>query len=252
MALAISATLNAGERAVDLAVTGATNGTLCTVRRLVSDDGVTYFDSGGEPRFYVRGWRNFDPADFTTGIDVDFPQGAYLKYVVTDGTTSATSAAVGPIDLGADYLIGTGSTAVGIPVYVQQVPDQVHPAGSSVIKVLGRRDPIMVGDVRQYPRFDLVVWTVGGSNRAWLRSLLDAYPVVTFSPRNPRDMGDILSAYHLAVEDVRFWRPVTSDDACRWTLSCSQVGAPTTTRATALNSSSTVGPNWNAAPDLDA
>ena len=254
MALAIAATLNVGSRAVDLVVTGATNGTLYSVRRQISENGTDYVDSGGVPRYYVRGWRNFDPADFTTGIDVDFPQNIYLKYTVqaVGGGASATSAAVGPIDLGADFIISTGSTAVGVPVLVESVPEQVNHSQSSVMKVLGRRDPVVVGDFRQYPTFDLPIWTLGQNNRTYLRTLLDSYAVVTFSPRYPRDMGDIICAYHVSVGDYTFKRPTTSDAPVLWTLPCSQVGAPSTTRTTALNTSTAVGPAWDSAPNLAA
>ena len=250
MALAVTAAVHAGGRAVDLAVTGTAGGHLYTLRRQVSEDGLTWFDSGGEPRFYVRGWRAF--AGGQTGIDVDFPQNTYVKYTVTDGTESATSAVVAPVDLGADYILGTGSVAVGIPVIVADSPEQTHPAGSSVHKVIGRRDPSILGDLRQYPRFDLTVWTFGQSNRDWLGVLLDAYPVVTLSPRRPRDLTDVTAAAHLAVEDLRRWRPSTSSDVCRWDLACSQVGAPVAVRATSLNTDSHAGPVWNAPPDLEA
>lgn len=245
MALGITAALaGTGNRAVAIEVTGATAGVRFTVRRQVSyDGGTSWFDSGGEPRFYVRGMINRLPADGTTCYDVDFPQGATIKYTVVQDATSATSSAVGPIDLGADMLIGLGSTTLHAPVIPETVPDLARPAPGVVMKPVGRRDPVSVGDNRQYPTFTLDVWALAGEQT--VRDILDRYPVVVFSPRDPRHIGSAVAMY-VAVRAVTEQAIRSTLAYRRFSIECSQVGAPANPAVT------TLGSDWGDDPVLEA
>lgn len=231
--------LHATGRAVQLSitVTGATANTVVTVRRIVAG-----FDSGGEPRFYVRGFRNASiSGGILIGYDVDFPQNASLAYVATctDGSTTKTSsvsATIPAIDLGGDFIMPTTTEAGRVPVIVGALEELVRPARVEVMKPIGRRDPVAVGDRRGYPEFDLTLWTTSMADQSALETYLMAYNVVTFSPRYPTWVSSINAAMHIAPKDVREQRPshLGVVPERRWVVSCQQVGAPATPMVTTI------------------
>lgn len=243
---AITATLHSSGRAVSISAS-CSGATYLTVRRVVSG-----FDSLGEPRFYVRGMRKYAGTS-VSGFDVDFPQNKAIGYAVaaTDGTTTATASTVAldPIDLGADYLLGLDDEAAGVPVVVESLANVVKPTRQSVIRPLGRRDPLAVGDRRQYATFDLTVWTFGLTNRTLLESLLDRYAVLSFSPRYPDRMGLVAGgAFFVAVGDVEPAAPDGRSDVAerRWRLPCAQTGAPYGPLVTSIPT------GWASLPNLEA
>lgn len=238
MAPSVTATLHGSGRAVSLSV-NADGAAFYTVYRIVGG-----FDPAGpEPRFCVRGMRNVASADYTTCYDVDFPQNVALAYKVvtydTDGSTvvatSAASSTISAIDLGYDYILGSSTDAIGVPVLVEPLDSWTRPTKSEVVKVRGRRDPVTITDRRQYPTFGLSVWTLGETARQDMEDTVNRYPVLTFSPRYPQDYMGQANAIHVTVADADEQTPGRNDAVeRRWVLSCSQVGAPYTPRCTTL------------------
>ena len=243
----IAATASARYVALAVSISGASSAARYTVYRII--DG---FDPAGpEPRFCVRGMREVDPASYTTCYDVDFPQGSTVAYKVrvVDGGTTVTSSASGTlpaIDLGADYILGTSSDAVGVPVIVSAMPSWDRPSKSTELKVIGRRDPVVLADRRQYPTFDLTLATLGSTNRQTMEDLVNRYPVLTFSPRDPVMAGQV-TAIHVSVASAVEAPAGTNASIERlWTLRCSQVGAPYVPRCSSIPT------GWNASPNLEA
>ena len=140
------------------------------------------------------------------------------------------------IDLGGDFIMPTTTEAGRVQVQVGALEELTRAARVEVLKPLGRRDPVAVGDRRSYPEFDLSVWTLDFTAQTLLETYIMAYSVLTFSPRYPTWVSSINTAMHIAVKDVREQRvsPLGNVVPRRWVLTCQQVGAPSTPRVTTI------------------
>ena len=229
----VTASKHASGRAVSLSVS-APGATGFTVWRTV--DG---FNPGREGRFNVRGFVNV-PGTSKSGYDVDYPQNASIAYRViawdADGNTatSAASSTITPMSYGEDVLIGCGATAERAGIIVETMTPVTYAGRAEQVKVLGRRDPVAIGDRRQYPTFDLVFHTFTRAAYSSVEDLLYRYPVVNFSPLYPH-WADSATALHVSVTDVEpfspnYLRSATSGklEERTWTIRCAQVGAPST------------------------
>lgn len=233
-----------GNRAVSLTITDYGSATTYRVWREVN--GVA--TPAADPRYFVRGAID-QAVGSPTVIDVDFPQNSTVTYWAscTDGVTtqtSAESAAIGPIDLGADYIGAITAAADGVPVVVGQMDAVGYESRTEVVKVLNRRDPVAVSDLRAYPSFTLTVWSLTTAYRDALEGILVANPVILFSPRYPAWAGS-KTAMYLAVTNVREVRASSLGGVVerKWELECAQVATPKVPVVSSLSTSWTASPS---------
>lgn len=236
-------------RAVSVTVSSFGTATFWTLRRTIAG-----FDSGGEPRYYIRGAIN-QTTMVTNVIDTDFPQNTNVKYIatVTDGATTQTSDETGlaggasvNIDLGADYICPMTAVAAGTPVVVSSLQELTFSSRTEILSVLSRRDRVAVGEPRQYPTFTLGCWTLTAAYQQEITDILYTSGVVLFSPRYPSWVTTSSpTALYLAVSDVRMIREshLGAVTEKRWELDVTQVGAVKVPRVTSLGSTWTALPN---------
>lgn len=175
---ALTATLDSSGRWVTLTAT-CTGAIEATVYRVTAD--------GNQA---VRGAFQKAVSGVLVAADYEAPQNTTLTYFarVTDGTSTKDSALVTPagvVDRGGDVVFGLTNPLAVLPINVQSIPELRSEASRDVVKVIGRSDPIVVSDTRQYPSGTLSLITLTDGERNSLNGLLAAGSVLAFSAYDP-------------------------------------------------------------------
>lgn len=214
-----SATLNPTGKWVTLQLT-CTGMTKATIYR-VTPDGTQA----------VRGAFNKTVAGALAAADYEAPQNTTLTYFarISDGVSTQESQPLtvdGQVSRGGDVIFGLTNPLATLPVTVEKVNDLLSESAQEVVKVVGRKDPIVVSDVRQYQSGSLSVFTLTPTDRQALLSVLESGAVIAFSPQYP-DYG-FSDVWYLAVSRVTETRvsPIGSAPERRFTLEFQRVAAP--------------------------
>jgi hypothetical protein len=106
---------------------------------------------------------------------------------------------------------------------VESFPQQEHGIEQNIVKVLGRRDPIVVSNARQYPNGTLNLLTLTDEDRRTLVDMFRTTDVLGFSPHQP-DWG-FDKVHYYAIGRVTETRPSPRpwEPARRWSLEVQQV-----------------------------
>ncbi len=176
--ISLTATLNSTGKWVLLSVT-CTGMTHVTLYRVTPD--------GSQA---VRSAFNLAVSGAANVADYEAPQNTTLAYYarVTDGSTTTDSMVVtvtGVVDRGGDCVFGLTNPLATTPVTVVSFPELRSEIRRDVVNVIGRRDPVVVSDVRQYPSGTLTVATLSDGERLSLQSMLADGGVIAFSPKLP-------------------------------------------------------------------
>lgn len=201
---------------------------------------ITVYRNVNGINFPVRGFTGVTDS-LVTGYDVDFPQNTPFSYEVRsiDDPTVVLATAAGTttgIDFGADWILGTADVTYGTNVIVSNMGPVTRPTKSEVLRVLRRRDAIVVTDRRWSEEFELTLATLNLVQRQLLEDILERYPTVTFSPRYPSLYGfDV--AWHISVGDVTETRVSNLGYMPErlWTFSATKVVAPAEPRIETLS-----------------
>lgn len=159
---------------LQLSCTGATEATIFRV----TDDGTQA----------VRGAFEKVISGALNAADYEAPQNAQLTYFarVSDGVMTQESALVnvtGAVDRQNDCIFGLTNPLAVVPVNVVGVPELRSAGRQEIVQVIGRADPVVVSDIRQYPAGVLTVATLTDDERQDVQALLASGQVVAFSPR---------------------------------------------------------------------
>ena len=163
-------------------------------------------------------------------IDYEIPQGYSLEYGVTatDGvdTLEATPVAVSPFDFGGDVVFSLGDPKGGMVINVESFPSLKYGIQQDVVRVWGRRDPVVVSGIRELPSGTLNLITLDLTERAALLDILKGGAILGFNPWKAEYGVD--SIMYLSVADVTEARtsPLAAEDSRRWSLTVQQVGRP--------------------------
>ena len=179
----------------------------------------------------VRGAYNIEALGSAVVVDYEAPQGVPLRYYasVTDGTQTRESVVVqatGQISRGGDVVFGLDNPLSWVPVHVVSFPQLKSDTRRSVINVAGRKDPVVVSDVRSMPSGTLTLATTDSGVRRDLSQLLETSSIIAFSPGDPTyGFEDI---WYLSVGSVSENRLTTigSEQARTFTLEVQRVLPP--------------------------
>jgi hypothetical protein len=129
----------------------------------------------------LRGGLNAAGSGSVAILDYDCPQNTPVDYraVVTDGVSSK---AAGLVNHGGDAFCGLADTD-RLLLNVVGLPELRTVTRQDVVSVVGRADPIVVTDVRQYPSGTLTVVTMDATERRALDALLAPGSILVFKPR---------------------------------------------------------------------
>jgi len=121
------------------------------------------------------------PGGAVVGVDGEAPQGVALSYVAqafgASGNLLATSTAASltvavPATGKGTWLKSLGTPSLSCNVYAATLPAWSADIATAVIQVIGRSDPIVVQDVRQYETGTLEALTRTAADEGALRALL--------------------------------------------------------------------------------
>lgn len=176
--ITLTATLNSTSKWVLLTVS-CTGMTHASVYRMTPD--------GAQA---VRGALNVAAPGALNVADYEAPQNTTLTYYVsvTDGTTTHESTPVivsGQVDRGGDCVFGMANPLAPLVVTVSSFPELKRPIRRDVVKVIGREDPVVITDTRQYASGELTVVTHTDAERQTMIDLLADGGVIAFSPQYP-------------------------------------------------------------------
>lgn len=153
----------------------------------------------------VRGAFNKEVTNAFVGADYEAPQNTPLAYFArySDGVQTRESpvvSVVGTVDRGGDVLFGLTNPLAWLRVNVNIGPDLTSRGRQDSVQVVGRRDPVVVSDVRLFPNGTLTVITLTDSERNDLNSLLAPGQIIAFSPHQPTyGFSDV---WYLSIGDV--------------------------------------------------
>ena len=153
----------------------------------------------------VRGAFNKSVTGALAAADYEAPQNTPLTYFarISDGISTQESQPLtieGEVDRGGDVIFGLTNPLASVPVTVEKVSDLMSESAQEVIKIVGRRDPIVVTDVRQFQTGSLSVFTLSAADREALLSVLESGAIIAFSPQYPNfGFSDV---WYLAVSRV--------------------------------------------------
>lgn len=159
------------------------------------------------------------------GWDYETPLGSAFHYEAYDGANLISSGNV-TLTVGSDLALLTapGMPTFGGPVLPKAIPDMQHEKPSTVMRVLGRHNPIILSDSRKAPTFKLELLTETYSDGTALDAMLDAASVLLL-----RMPGTRLTEYcYVAVSDVTE-APIVADKRYQWStwsLTCTVTDAP--------------------------
>lgn len=130
------------------------------------------------------------------------------------------------VDFGGDVLFGAADPRQRMKVTVESFPTVDHDISQEVVRILGRPDPVVVSNRRQYESGTLNLLTLSHDERRSLLALLEAAPVITFSPHKPFYGFD--NVWYLSVGKITETRPSPRpwEPARRWALDVQRVEAP--------------------------
>jgi hypothetical protein len=222
----LTVTRHSTGRMVLLTVTGATGGASVTVYRWVG--------SGSGPRAWVR---SAYAVGLTSGgavmLDTEPPQGSVLVYqaVARDSagaTASSTQVTVSTAcTFGGDYLFDLTAPLTGQVVNVTNFTEVTFDLRADEAKVIGRRGPVVVSDVRELATFQLEVATLTASDAEQLRASIYATTIMCLSPADPA-YGISGPIYFVPRRVVESRPSALARQAARlWTIECQQVEPPT-------------------------
>jgi hypothetical protein len=166
----------------------------------------TFYRITPEGETILRGGLNDPGTSPLVLIDYDCPQNTVLSYraIVTDGVSSKVAGPSamtgGVIDHGGDALYPIADPTSMLVLNVVGLPELRRPTRQDVVTVVGRADPIVVSDVRQYPAGVLTVVTLDAAERLAVIDLLADGALIAFKPWNP-DYG-FEDTWFLAVAGV--------------------------------------------------
>lgn len=216
----ISASVNVANRRVVLLV-GSDIGTDITV----------YRRAGLNSAAPVRG--GLDVAMTTSEkiiLDYEVPQGYELTYyvVATDGVDTETSVevTVPAFDFGGDVIFSLGDPKNGMTINVESFPALKYSISQDVVRVWGRRDPVVVSGVREMPSGTLNLITLDLNERVQILEILKSGSIIGFNPW--KEEYGVDSIMYLSVSDVTESRPskLAAESARKWALAVQQVAAP--------------------------
>jgi hypothetical protein len=153
----------------------------------------------------VRGAFKKEAVNSLIAADYEAPQNTPISYyaVVSDGTQTRNSDLVtlsSEIDRGGDVVFGLTNPLAVQKVIVVSVPSLVSESRQDVVQVVGRRDAVVVSDVRSFPTGTLTLATLTDGERFGLYQLLNDGGLLAFSPHQPNyGFSDV---WYLAVGNV--------------------------------------------------
>lgn len=163
-------------------------------------------------------------------LDYEVPQGAALTYyaVATDGVDTETSAEVqvAAFDFGGDVVFSLGDPKNGMVITVESLPSLKYSISQDVVRVWGRRDPVVVSGVREMPSGTLNLITLSLDERASLLEILQSGSILGFNPW--KEEYGVDSITYFSVSDVQETRTsaLATEPSRRWALAVQQVAAP--------------------------
>lgn len=213
---------------IALHVTGSTGTTVSVTRQ--NTDGTTYSVRSGSPATIVSGGAR--PYDYESPWRLG---GTYTARDSTGATATATVAGLWEFGAVNPWLIHPGIPSLSMPIEVVRLGDRTTSVSRGVFKVLGRADPVTVGDgTRGSEQFDLVVRTrwnddLGPSDLQdedrMRRILADGSPLLMqFAYDGSRRWRwQWVSVDQVTASDVVPW---VDSEGIEWTLPCTVVRAP--------------------------
>ncbi len=183
----------------------------------------------------VRGLtRAVAPNGTTVGVDHEAPFGVAQSYIATAynvagtllGTSTVTALTVpNPTSGIATWIKSLTTPSLSVIVTTATIPDWSAPIAEGVLRVIGRADPIVVQDVRQYETGTLEVLTLLPAAETALASLL-ASP----GPYLVQMPGFGTADRYVTVGAVSRKRPVNKATEMwrMWSLPLTQVARPST------------------------
>lgn len=167
--------------------------------------------------------------------DYEVPLGVSLWYRVeyhTVGATLVSTRGIGaltidPGDPQYAWLKDPGRPFRNIRVMVQRAPDWQRPVEQAEYRVRGRRNSVVLSDVRGGLEGDLTIWTESDDQRAALHWLLDSGNTLLWQAAPGMGVSDM----YVAVGEITEARtsPEAGEQWRSWTLPLKQVDMPVTT-----------------------
>jgi hypothetical protein len=147
----------------------------------------TFWRRTPEGDVYLRGGISVTGSGSASIVDYDAPQGIPVTYYaqVTDGVSTKSAGpttTVDMVDRGGDVVYALDSPLFPIPVTVVSIPELQTQVKQDVVQVIGRADPVVVSDVRQYPSGTLTLATLDAAGRRELNALLADGEIIAFCP----------------------------------------------------------------------
>jgi hypothetical protein len=226
MALAISGTPSQPFAQIALTVTGLTGYDTVAVQRTNPDGsqviirGCNYVSTGG--------------ADSWAGFDLEAPLGSAVTYTAiaqkhnTDGSITSATANSSPLAIptqnGVGWLKNLSQAALNTQIQLTSVSDVKRPGRRQEYAVIGRKNPVVISDIRGGRQGSVSLMTTGTTDYQAVTTLL-ASGTVLFLQATAADM---FADLYFVPGDVTEHRPsTTSMDPTRiWTIDFTEVDSP--------------------------
>ena len=201
---------------------------------LAADAGSTatiYRQYGDKDPEIVRGAVNLSiTRPETVVIDYEIPQGYLITYwaVVKQGseTQESPKAPLGPCVFPGDVLFDLADPKRGMVINVESFKTNQYGISRDVQRVWGRKDPVVVSGVREYPSGELRLYTLTLDERQNFLDIINNGSTVAFSPHKPSYGLD--GVIYFAVGNVTEERTSSKaiEPSRRWILEVQQISQP--------------------------
>lgn len=164
--------------------------------------------------------------------DFEIAQNRRIEYfaVIKFGEIISTTdpAVVEPIDYGRDIFVDFADPARSMLVWVESFNSYSYGISQNVQRVWGRPDPVVISGVREMFSGELNILTLELTERKSFLNIVNASPIVGFSPQYPKYGLD--GFLYFSVADVVEKRPspLVAESARRWSLNVQRIAAPPT------------------------
>lgn len=201
---------------------------------LMAEPGSTatvYRQYGKEGVEIVRGAVDLDiTRQETIVIDYEIPQGYVITYwaVVKKGseTQETARAPLGPCIFPGDVLFDLSDPRRGMVINVESFKTNQYGISRDVQRVWGRKDPVVISGVREYPAGELRLYTLTLAERQNFLDIINNGSTVAFSPHSPSYGLD--GVIYFAIGNVTEERTSSKaiEPSRRWILEVQQVSQP--------------------------
>jgi hypothetical protein len=187
-----------------------------------------YGDGAPEP---VRGAFNLlIKRPETLIVDYEVPQGYELRYwaVATKGTEKIESerSVCGPFNFGGDVIFDLADPKRAMVINVESFKTLNYAISRDVQRVWGRRDPVVISGVREFPSGQLNLITLNLEERKNFLSIVTDGSTIAFGPHSPK--YGLEGVVYFAVGSIAEERTsrFAVEDSRRWILEVQQIAPP--------------------------